>query len=135
VTPVVLDRFPKADRLKPSERLAWEEEVRAIIRAACTRIGLPEPDHVDIDTTSWQIGSPRAFGKRRPLRGQPGAETHASAVLGDGFPPYPARGTNSPRPQVHVWLEFPRPVVGPVLLGAGRYLGYGLCKPLHRRSQ
>ena len=129
VTPVVLDRFPKANRPDPSQRLAWEDEVRQIVRDACSRIGLPEPELIDVDTTSWQLGSPRAVGKRRPLRGRHGPESHADAALGDGFPPYPPKGTNAPRPQVHVWLRFPRPVIGPVILGAGRYQGYGFCKP------
>lgn len=129
VTPVVLDRFPKTDRRDPAQRLAWEDEVRQIVRATCPRIGLPEPEQIDIDTTCFVPGSPRAIGKRRPLRGQPGSDGHEDAALGDGFPPYPLKGTNAPRPQVHVWLRFPRPVIGPVILGSGRYLGYGLCKP------
>jgi CRISPR-associated protein Csb2 len=130
VTPVVLDRFPKADRGNPDQRHVWEEEVRRTIGESCTRIGLPEPRLIDLDTTSWHRGSPRAIGKRRPLRGQAPTDVHPDAALGDGFPPYPSKGTNAPRPQLHVWLRFPRPVVGPVVLGAGRYLGYGLCKPL-----
>jgi CRISPR-associated protein Csb2 len=128
VTPVVLDRFPKSDRLK--DRLAWTHEVVEIVVAACARIGLPEPCAVDIDTTSWHLGSPRAACKRRLLRGHAGISTEGGAIHGDGFPPFPVRGTNSPRPQVHVWLRFSEPVIGPVLLGAGRYLGYGLCSPL-----
>jgi len=32
--------------------------------------------------------------------------------------------------KAHVWLRFGRPVQGPVLIGAGRYLGFGLCRPL-----
>lgn len=130
VTPVVLDRFPKHDRSDPTQRPDWEVEVEGVLRGACTRIGLPEPEAVDIDTTSWHLGSPRAFGKRRPLRGPTGFANNADAALGDGFPHYPAKGTNAPRPQLHVWLRFARPVIGPVLLGAGRFLGYGLCKPL-----
>ncbi len=130
VTPVVLDRYPKADRHAPGQRPAWEREVRAIISEACTRSGLPEPTAIDIDTTSWHLGSPRAVAKKRPLRGQTGSPHGTMALLGDGFPAYPAKGTNAPRPQIHVWLEFPSPVLGPVLLGAGRFQGYGLCKPL-----
>jgi CRISPR-associated protein Csb2 len=130
VTPVVLDRFPRAERGNPEQRQEWEDEVRQIIRDACTRIGLPAPRLIDIDTTSWQRGSPRAVGKRRPLRGQPGSGADADAALGEGFPPYPPKGTNAPRPQLHVWLRFAGPVIGPVILGAGRYLGYGFCKPL-----
>jgi len=125
VTPVVLDRFPKTDRVK--DRAGWAGEVAGIIQAACIRIGLPEPRDIDIDTTCWHRGGSRAVGKRRPLRGHDGND----AALGDGFPFYPAKGTNASRPQLHVWLKFAEPVVGPVLLGAGRYLGYGLCRPWH----
>jgi CRISPR-associated protein Csb2 len=132
VTPVVLDRFPKSDRNDPKQRSLWEQEVGQTIRDACGRIGLPELDVVDVGTTSWLEGSPRAVGKRRPLRGNVELEVHRDAALGDGFPPYPRKGTNAPRPQVHVWIQFCRPVIGPVILGAGRFMGYGLCKPLWR---
>jgi CRISPR-associated protein Csb2 len=127
VTPVVLDQFPKTDRVK--DRAAWTDEVVTIIAQACTRIGLPQPVGIDIDTTCRHLGGPRAVGKRRPLRGHDGTD----AALGDGFPFYPAKGGNASRPQVHVWLEFAEPIVGPVLLGAGRYQGYGLFKPLEVR--
>jgi CRISPR-associated protein Csb2 len=129
VTPVVLDRFPKANRLDPVQRPLWEAEVRKTIAEACTRIGLPEPESINVGTTSWHLGSPRAIGKRRPLREQSGT-IPSGASLGDSFPAFPPKGTGAHRPQVHVWIRFSRPVVGPVLLGAGRYLGYGLCKPL-----
>lgn len=135
VTPVVLDRFPKADRNK--DRNAWTEEVESIVAMACTRIIGPSPQLVaiDIDTTSWHKGSARAIAKQRPLRGDAAAASHLSAAASDGFPPYPAKGTNGPRVQVHVWLRFAAPVVGPILLGAGRYRGYGLCKPLREAPQ
>ena len=131
ITPVVLDRFPKVNRVK--DRAGWTDEVAAIIAEACRRIGLPEPLGIDIDTTCWQLGSPRAVGKRRRLRGQNGTDG-GDAAMGDGFPFYPPKGTNTPRPQVHVRLQFAEPVVAPLLLGAGRYLGYGVCKPLNTRG-
>jgi len=31
---------------------------------------------------------------------------------------------------VHVLIQFPCEVQGPLLLGAGRFRGYGFCKPL-----
>jgi len=127
-TPVVLDRFPKSDRVK--DRAGWIAEVADIVRNACTRIGLPEPTGIDIDTTCWHRGGARAVNKRRPLRGDHVTKGDGT-VLGDGFPFYPAKGTNASRPQVHVWLEFAHPIVGPLLLGAGRYLGYGVCKPVN----
>ena len=127
VTPLVLDRFPKIDPLK--ERPEWQIEVAGIIATACRRLGLPDPVEIDFSTTSWQRGSPRAFTKRRPLRGHSGVDDNTTS-LGDGFPIYPAKGSNGPRPQLHVYLRFAEPVVGPILLCAGRFLGYGLCKPL-----
>jgi len=134
VTPVVLDNFPKGDHQDPAQRQQWEEQVRQVIKAACGRIGLPDPVHIDVGTTCWHIGSPRAVIKARPLRGQHSIEPDSAATLGDGFPRYPAKGANAPRPQVHVWLRFGEPVFGPVLLGAGRYQGYGLCKPWREGS-
>jgi CRISPR-associated protein Csb2 len=127
VTPVVLDGFPKEDRLRDPS--VWNSEVIAMLARACQRVGLPEPESVDFDTTSWHQGSPRAAVKRRLLRGHRQV-AYTSAGLGDGFPPYPAKPATGIRPQFHVWLRFAEPVVGPVVLGAGRFLGYGLCKPL-----
>ncbi len=126
VTPVVLDRFPKADRIK--QRTQWTDEVIGLVAKACENVGLPRPADIDVDTTSWQSGSPRALQKRRPLRGQDSSSTN-QAALGNGFPAYPAKSGNGSKPQVHVWLRFSEAVVGPVILGAGRYLGYGLCMP------
>jgi len=128
VTPIVLDRFPKSNRLE--NRLGWNEEVSKTIKQACVRIGLPEPIRIDLDTTSWHRGVPRATGKRRRLRNGGEGHSRADAALGDGFPSFPAKGTNASRPQVHAWLQFDQPVIGPVVIGAGRYLGYGLFKPL-----
>jgi CRISPR-associated protein Csb2 len=127
VTPVVLDRFPKCDPVQ--EREAWHEEITGIIATACQRLGLPAPVSVDFGTTSWHRGCPRATSKRRPLRGHQ-ALTGTSAAMGDGFPAYPAKGGSGARPQFHVFLRFAERVVGPVLLCAGRFQGYGLCKPL-----
>lgn len=126
VTPVVLDRFPKADRFK--QRVQWTEEVFELVANACVNIGLPKPVAIDIDTTSWQTGAPRALQKQRPLRGQQLAN-NVNSDLGDGYPVFPAKNGTATKPQVHIWLRFSQPVIGPVILGAGRYLGYGLCSP------
>jgi len=45
------------------------------------------------------------------------------------FPPFVAAGSGEAKVTVHVRLRFPVAVRGPVLLGAGRYLGYGLFLP------
>jgi len=130
VTPVVLDRFPKSDRLK--DMSAWRQEVAETIAAGCARVGLPDPVEIDFDTTAWHHAVPRSMPKQRRLRADGGREM---ATHGDGFPPYPSRGTNAPRPQFHVFVRFDRPVVGPILLGAGRHQGYGLLAPIRRRFQ
>lgn len=109
VTPVVLDRHPKRDPV--TERVAWREEVATSIVESCRRIGLPAPVAVDVDKTSWHRGAPRS----RP---------------GPNGMPWLASKTGAPRQQVHVLLQFDSEVRGPVLLGAGRYRGYGVCKPL-----
>lgn len=129
VTPVVLDRFPKADRNRSSGRHEWESEVRQILADACRRIGLPSPAAIDVGLSCWHHGGSRAVVKRRPLR-RSGGPNEKTTRLGTGFPFYPRKGTESPRPQVHAWLRFDRPVVGPLVLGAGRFMGYGLFKPL-----
>ena len=38
------------------------------------------------------------------------------------------------RSLVHAVVRFPQPVRGPVVLGAGRFVGLGLCLPLDRRG-
>lgn len=111
VTPVVLDRHPKNDPSDPTERAAWRDEIAASIVASCRRIGLPAPVAVDVDKTSWHRGAPRS----RP---------------GPGGMPSLATKNGGARQQMHVLLNFDVEVRGPVLLGAGRYRGYGLFKPL-----
>lgn len=110
VTPVVLDRHPKHDQ--KTERTQWRDEVAASIAQSCERQGLPRPELIDVDKTSWHRGAPRS---------QPGP---------NGMPWLPGKAGTAPRQQVHVLIQFPCEVQGPILLGAGRFRGYGLCKPL-----
>ena len=113
ITPVVLDRHPKHDPTssRGSEREAWRQEVAESLITSCKSIGLPAPTNIDIDKTSWHRGAPRS----RP---------------GPGGMPWLASKSGAAKQQVHVLLSFDREIQGPVLLGAGRYRGYGLCKPL-----
>jgi CRISPR-associated protein Csb2 len=104
VTPVVLDRMPKTDRVK--NPIGWREEVAGIVAQSCKNVRLPEPIAVRVEKTPFFRGS---------LRAMPGQ---------GGFPQLRAG-----RFQVHVAIEFDRPVRGPVLLGAGRFRGYGLMCP------
>jgi len=106
VTPVVLDRHPRPRFEK--DPTGWRESVRNIIATSCERMGLPVPAHVDPSPHSVLHGAPPA----------------------PDFPPPPARDGRPPRFHTHVVVGFDRPVAGPVLLGAGRYRGYGLMMPL-----
>ena len=81
------------------------------VAAACVNIGLPAPSAVWIRPRSLLTGAPAA---RR-------------------FMPFPTRGRGPRRVCVHVELLFAEPVSGPVILGAGRYLGLGLCLPMEER--
>lgn len=101
VTPVVLDRYPKGKT--DAQRMV---EVEETVRRACPRAGLPEPEKLGV------VATPAP-----PFVGVP----HARA--------FPALVQGGKRFHVHVILTFPGPVVGPVLLGAGRYRGYGLLRP------
>lgn len=128
VTPVVLDRFPKTSRTE--DRKAWEQEVQEIVLQSCVRAGYPAPIAIDLDTTSWLMGSPRAYSKSRPLRGTDLQDERTD--LGDGFPRFPTRNGKPPRLQIHVHLTFDCQVKGPVLMGAGRFLGYGFFRPISK---
>jgi CRISPR-associated protein Csb2 len=110
VTPVVLDRHPKHDQ--STERMQWRNEVALSIAQSCERQGLPKPQLIDLDKTSWHRGAPRS---------RPGP---------NGMPWLPGKEGTAPRQQVHALLQFPCEIQGPLLLGAGRFRGYGLFKPL-----
>ncbi|MDV6029423.1 MAG: type I-U CRISPR-associated protein Cas5/Cas6 [Phycisphaera sp. RhM] len=129
VTPVVLDRYPKTDRRK--DLLGWRTEVAETICRSCEFVGVPRPTAIDIDTTAFQQGVPRATQKQVP-----GTSRRTRRGAGDGFRPLPTRQGKPARPQIHVRLQFESPVAGPILIGAGRFLGYGLLKPVihHKRD-
>jgi CRISPR-associated protein Csb2 len=114
VTPIVLNRHPKADR--KVDRLAWNDEVVAMIHQSCGHIGIGRDDGVTIRSIRLGVhGFLTGVPSSRPERGFP-LLTHS-----DG---------KTRRMQTHAVIEFDQPVRGPVLLGAGRFRGYGLCKPV-----
>jgi CRISPR-associated protein Csb2 len=99
VTPVALDRHAKG-----AER--WRE-VEAIVARAVTRIGLPEPAEVIAGPVSLFPGVPHA---RR-------------------FPSLQRRSDGGRVFHTHAVITFREPVQGPLLVGAGRFQGYGLMRP------
>lgn len=104
VTPIILDRMPKADRVK--DPAGWRADCAQIIASSCQNIGLPSPIAVRVEKTPFFRGS---------LRAMPGQGGFPQLIQG--------------RFQVHAQIEFPQLVRGPVLLGTGRFRGYGLCRP------
>jgi len=102
VTPVVLDRH-----FKGADK--WEQAAESI-KDACERIRLPRPERVELHPVSWVRGAPRATEFPYLTRKRDGGRMH----------------------HAHVFLRFGEPVQGPILIGAGRFRGYGLCRPLNR---
>ena len=107
VTPIVLDRHLKRN---------GEREIREIIAGACENAGLPRPDPDRIQV-----------GKHSAIEGAPSARPPA------GAPPWTRWKTPeslATRSLVHAVIDFGRDTSGPVLLGAGRFTGLGLCRRL-----
>ncbi len=102
VTPIAFDRHSKAKSRADRER----EEV-AMIAAACERAGLPRPRAVIITHVSAHTGVPPSFVFPHLRRKDGGRRRHTHAIL-----------------------VFEQPVCGPMLVGAGRFRGYGVCRPI-----
>ncbi|MGD9535549.1 MAG: type I-U CRISPR-associated protein Csb2 [Alphaproteobacteria bacterium] len=106
-TPLLLDRFPDHGDVLKEARL---------IAAACRNIGLPEPVEIEIHKHSALEGAPSAY----PARGNRRRPDWS----------FPQGSKFSHRPRRHVMLRFADRVAGPVIIGAGRFHGFGLCLPL-----
>jgi CRISPR-associated protein Csb2 len=125
VTPIALDRFPGNLRSRqPLTREQAEAEASAAIAKACVHAGLADRAGdvaVTVRLDAPLVGLPASPGGQRApgLRRYPGYQT----------------GSGVARACVHAEIEFPEPVQGPVLVGAGRYFGYGLCLPYDRRDR
>lgn len=100
VTPVVLDRHFDG----PGQ---WERAAETV-KDACERIGLPRPLEVVLHPVSLVEGTPRS----------------------SEFPPLARKHDGGRMQHAHAVLVFGEAVQGPVLVGAGRFRGYGLCRPL-----
>ena len=99
VTPVVLNRH-----FDGKDR--WERAADSV-KDMCEHIGLSRPRDVLLHPVSWVEGVPHARAFPRLTRKRDGGrQSHSHAVL-----------------------IFDAPVGGPVLIGAGRFRGYGLCRP------
>ncbi len=108
-TPIGLDRNPGNLRSNfAGTAYKAATEAQRLIADACVRIGLPAPVSVEVTFD--------------PLL--PGAQPARS------FLPWPNRPGRPPRVRVHADIYFGESVRGPVLIGAGRFFGLGLCRPV-----
>lgn len=111
VTPIALDRHPGDLRHRdPRRRRRAEDAACATVAAACHHVGLPQPAGITVDVDAVIAGSVRATA----------------------MPPFHS-GSGPQRALVHARITFAEPVAGPVVLGAGRYRGMGLCLPVASR--
>ena len=110
-TPIVLDRH-----LKAKGNAEREAEIVGLVRQACVNIGLPEPERV-------------AAGKHAAIRGVPPAYPSGRAPR---WMRWRLPENLASRQLTHAVLQFAEPVRGPVILGAGRFAGLGLCRALDR---
>jgi len=106
VTPIALDRHTKSEDSR--------QEAAEIIAESCTRIGLPPPHTVHVHKHAAIAGAPSA----RP----PGGAPHWTGWA------RPKSLAN--RQLTHATLHFAKEVAGPVIIGAGRFFGLGLCLPI-----
>lgn len=110
VTPIALDRHLKGED--------WRSEAADLVARACENIGLPEPEQVVCEKHSAVRGVSSAW----PPGGAPKRPDWARPAFLKG------------RKLVHARIAFAEPVEGPVILGAGRFAGLGLCLPIPDRS-
>ncbi|TVQ96651.1 MAG: type I-U CRISPR-associated protein Cas5/Cas6 [Deltaproteobacteria bacterium] len=113
VTPIALDRNPKTLWSgNPDAAARGGERAVASIGDACDRLGLPRPEHVALDRNPPLVG------------GEPVGR----------FPPFPEGERGPRRVLVHARIRFSQPVRGPLVLGAGRFVGLGLLRPIPRSA-
>lgn len=111
-TPIALDRNPgnlRSNQGGTARKAALEAQQN--ISDACLRVVGVRPSSVEVSLA--------------PLL--PGAQ-HVR-----DFRPWPGRPGRTPRVRVHADIRFEAPIGGPLLLGAGRYFGLGLCLPVEDR--
>ncbi len=104
VTPICLDRHPRGENY-------WQH-VELQIADGCERIGLPRPATVLASPSPMFVGVPHGRNMPRLCRKRDGGSIR----------------------HTHAVVLFNESVQGPIILGAGRYRGYGLCRPLENRQ-
>ena len=113
-TPIALPTHPgRLSRGTAASRAkAWAKAEAAVVRA-CENVGLPQPSRVALSISPFLSGA-RPTAQYGPFR-QRGRD-----------------GNLIDRRLLHAALTFDAPVAGPLMLGAGRFLGLGLMRPAQR---
>jgi CRISPR-associated protein Csb2 len=123
-TPIVLDHH-----LKATTNAAREVEVCELIARACVRVGLPEPARVVVQGDDPDRQLAVSAGKHSAIEGAPAAYPSRRSPRWTGWR---LPESLASRQLTHAVIRFAEPVQGPVLLGAGRFSGLGLCRPLDK---
>lgn len=108
-TPIALDKNPgnlRSNRDGTARRAALEAQ--QTISNACHHVVGIRPVSVEVSLAPLLLGA-----------------QHVRDFL-----PWPGRAGRTPRVRVHADIKFAEQVRGPLLLGAGRYFGLGLCLPV-----
>lgn len=87
-------------------------DVESVIAKACVDSGYPEPIAVRVSFAPLLSGVPHS----RAFQIKP-------------------RDNHPLRLWTHAEIQFQIPVRGPVLIGAGRYAGYGVCRPIRKEDE
>ncbi len=118
VTPIALPTHPgNLHRGSATAReKAWAKAEEGV-RRSCAHVGLPEPEMVNLSSDPFWGGS-------RPVGEFPLFEQGGKSKTSNGAK------ASVRREQVHAEILFKKKVKGPLLLGAGRYLGLGLMRPV-----
>ena len=105
VTPVVLNRHFDG-------KDKWQQAAESV-KEACLHIGLPRPREVLLHPVSLVEGIPHARD----------------------YPQLTRKNDGGHRSHSHAVIIFDEQVSGPVIVGAGRFRGYGLCRPMDERGE
>ena len=116
VTPVALPQHPGSltKGAEGTRAKAWGRAETAV-RLACTHVDLPEPAAVALSLDPWVAGARKT--------------AH--------FPPFRQRGREEQpvrRQLVHASMTFDHLVRGPLMIGAGRFFGLGLMRPVQEST-
>ena len=116
VTPIALPRHPGrlSGGAATARAKAWQSAEEAVV-ASCEHVGLPVPVNIYLSLSSLIRGA-------RHVR---------------DCPPFQRKGKQGEvvrRQLVHAALTFDEPIHGPLMLGAGRFAGLGLMRPIPVRE-